>query len=207
MDGVHDLGGLHGFGPVDVEADEPVFHHDWERSARALVYAVMVQVPNPSGSMFRHAIERMEPAHYLTSPYYEHWLTAAATMAVEAHLVEQAELEAAAGGPFPLSRPGSAVLLADEQPEARFAVGDRVRVRNLHPPGHTRCPRYVRGRIGEVVRRDGAYPVPDVEAHSPRRPVEETYCVRFEASELWDDGQVGVSVSVGLWDSYLEPVA
>jgi len=91
VDGVHDLGGRDGFGPVVVEPDEPVFHDDWERVARALVFATVTNMPNPTTSAFRHAIERMEPGHYLTSSYYEHWLTAAATIAVESGLVVRAE--------------------------------------------------------------------------------------------------------------------
>jgi nitrile hydratase len=87
----------------------------------------------------------------------------------------------------------------------RFAVGDRVRVREWHPPGHTRCPGYVRGKAGTVVRVDGLYSVPDIEAHGTARRNEPTYSVRFDAAELWRDGQRGVCVHVDLWDSYLEP--
>jgi nitrile hydratase len=89
--------------------------------------------------------------------------------------------------------------------EPRFAAGDRVLVREWHPPGHTRCPGYVRGKAGVVVRMDGIYSVPDVEAHSTARRYEPTYSVRFDAAELWQDGQRGVTVHADLWDSYLEP--
>ena len=105
MDGVHDLGGRQGFGPVVVEQDEPVFHADWERVARAVTFATVANVDNPSTSKFRHAIERMAPAHYLSSSYYEHWLTAAATLAIEAGLVTPGELEARAGAPGSRSAP------------------------------------------------------------------------------------------------------
>ena len=144
---------------------------------------------------------------YLTSSYYEHWLTAAATLAVEHGLVTQAELDARAGGGFPLSGPVHAPPVAEagsEASEPRFAVGDRVRVREWHPPGHTRCPRYIRGKEGVVVRLDGTHSVPDIEAHSTARRYEATYSVRFDAASLWRDGQRGVSVHVDLWDSYLE---
>ncbi|MBV9411261.1 MAG: nitrile hydratase subunit beta [Acidimicrobiia bacterium] len=206
MDGVHDLGGRQGFGPVVVEADEPPFHDAWEPTARAVTFATVAHVPNPSTSKFRHAIERMEPGHYLTSSYYEHWLTAAATLAVEAGLVTREELEERTGGPFPLAgqvRAGDIHVSA--LPRARFQVGDAVRVRNIHPSGHTRCPGYVRGKVGMVARLDGEWSIPDVEAHTPDRVSEETYSVRFSADELWGDGQTGVSVNVDLWDSYLEP--
>src|SRR4051794_40301792 len=192
VDGIHDLGGKQGFGPVEVEEDEPVFHEPWERTARAITFATVVQVENPSTSKFRHAIERMEPAHYLASSYYEHWLTAAATLAVDAGLVTRDDLERRAGGTFPLSgpeRPGDVETTAPHQ--QRFSVGDRVRVRNIHLPGHTRCPVYIRGKVGTVTRLDGEWSIPDVEAHAPDRVPEATYSVRFEADELWGDGQQG----------------
>ena len=207
VDGIHDLGGMQGLGPVDHSPTEPVFHHRWEAVARALL-AVVAGAVEVSGGEFRHSIERMEAGHYLTSSYYEHWLTAAATLAVEHGLVTSSELEARAGGRFPLSGPVLALPVADAGPDLgtpRFGVGDRVRVRDWHPPGHTRCPRYVRGKAGTVVRLDGIYPVPDIEAHGTARRHEPTYSVRFDAAELWGDGQRGVRVHVGLWDSYLEP--
>src|SRR4051812_49054586 len=100
MDGVHDLGGLDGFGPVEATPSEPVFRQDWERRAFRVNMAVLMGI-GPGGARFRHSIERMEPAHYLGSSYYEHWLTAAATLAVEAGLAEQGELSERAGGHFP----------------------------------------------------------------------------------------------------------
>jgi len=174
--------------------------------ARALLVAV-VGAAKVSGGEFRHAIERMEPGHYLTSSYYERWLTAAATLAVEHGLVTRSELEARAGGRFPLSGPVHTPAVVDVGPDAdtpRFAADDRVRVREGHPPGHTRCPGYVRGKNGTVVRVDGIYSVPDVEAHGTARRREPTYSVRFDAADLWRDGQRGVWVHVDLWDSYLE---
>jgi len=134
----------------------------------------------------------MEPGHYLTSSYYEHWLTAAATLAVEHGLVTGSELEERAGGRFPLSGPVLAPPVVDAGPDVgtpRFGVGDRVRVREWHPPGHTRCPRYVRGKAGTVVRLDGSYSVPDIEAHGTARRREPTYSVRFGAAELWDSSR------------------
>jgi nitrile hydratase beta subunit len=207
VDGIHDLGGMQGFGAVDHSPSEPVFRERWEAAARALLEAVAGAV-RASGGEFRHSIERMEPGHYLTSGYYEHWLTGAATLAVEHGLVTRADLEARAGGRFPLSGPVRAAPVTAAGPdvsEPRFAVGDRVRVREWHPPGHTRCPRYVRGKQGVVVRLDGTHSVPDVEAHGAARRHEPTYSVRFDAAGLWRDGQRGVWVHVDLWDSYLEP--
>jgi len=206
VDGIHDLGGMQGFGPVVRSTAEPVFQHRWEAVARALMVAVTGAV-EASGGEFRHSIERMEPGDYLTSSYYEHWLTAAATLAVEHGLVTQSELEARAGGRFPLSGPVLAPQVRDAGPdvhEPRFGVGDQVRVRERHSPGHTRCPRYVRDKVGTVARVDGRQSVPDIEAHGTARRYEPTYSVRFDAADLWLDGQRDVSVHVDLWDSYLE---
>lgn len=203
---IHDLGGMQGFGAVDHSPAEPAFHERWEAVARALLVLVADAV-QASGGEFRHSIERMDPGHYLTSSYYEHWLTAAATLAVEHGLVTTSELEEAAGGPFPLSGPVTAAPVTDAGPDVsdpRFAAGDQVRVREWHPPGHTRCPHYVRGKTGIVTRADGIYSVPDIEAHGTARRSEPTYSVRFDAGELWRDGQRGVFVHVDLWDSYLE---
>ena len=207
VDGIHDLGGMQGWGAVGHTPAEPVFHHRWEAVARALL-VVGAGAVQASGGEFRHSIERMEPGHYLTSSYYEHWLTAAATLAVEHRLVTGSEIEARAGGRFPLSGPVLAPPVVDAGPDVgtpRFAVGDRVRVRDWHSPGHTRCPGYVRGKTGTVVRLDGIHSVPDIEAHGAARRHEPTYSVRFDAAELWGDGQRGVRVHVDLWDSYLEP--
>jgi nitrile hydratase len=121
-------------------------------------------------------------------------------------LVPHEELERRAGGRFRLSQPPLVEVppLPRNRRDRPFPVGDRVRVRDWHPAGHTRCPGYVRGKVGVVTRYDGEYTIPDVEAHLPARPAEPTYSVRFDAEELWHDGQHGVTVNVDLWDSYLE---
>lgn len=204
MEWPHDLGGRPGFGPVHVEPDEPVFHAPWERTARALVYATVMMTPNASTSLFRHTMERMEPAHYLATSYYEHWLTAAATLAVEAGLLTHEELEQRAGGAVPLARSQASLDVSGQGTgQQRFEVGDVVRVRGGQPVGHTRAPGYVRGRLGTVTQLLGTFSLPDIEAHSPERVPEASYSVRFTARELWgaDDGS---HVNVGLWDSYLE---
>jgi nitrile hydratase subunit beta len=207
MDGIHDLGGLDGFGAVEIEVDEPVFHEAWERRTFRISVAAGSGL-RYSGGAFRHSIERMGPGHYLTSSYYEHWLTGISTLIVEAGLVSADELDRRAGGHFPLSGVDRGAVPASPGQraiEARFAVGDGVRVRDWHPPGHTRAPRYVQGKRGVVVRVDAAHSVPDVEAHSADRVIEATYSVRFTASELWGEGGAdGEVVHVDLWDRYLE---
>jgi nitrile hydratase len=206
MDGVHDIGGLEGFGAVDRVPAEPVFGEDWERRAFAASMATLGAL-QPGGGVFRHGIERMEPAHYLSSSYYEHWLTSAATILVEAGLISQAELERRAGGPFPLSRfgRGTSPRVAGAGGEARFAPGDRVRVREWHPRGHTRAPRYVQGKRGIVARVDAPANLPDVEAHGGGQVPDPTYSVRFSTRELWGDGGAdGEAIYVDLWEFYLE---
>jgi nitrile hydratase subunit beta len=159
--------------------------------------------PNPTTSAFRHAIERMDPEHYLTSSYYEHWLTAAASIAVESGTVTREELEARAGGAFPLARPEVRPDV-EGSGEQRFAVGERVRVVAVAHGGHTRCPGYLRGHVGTVTRVDERFSLPDVEAHATRRVLEGTYGVRFSARDLWSDADPRATVHVDLWDSYLE---
>lgn len=206
MDGVHDLGGLDGFGPVEYAEAEPLFAEDWERR----VFRFMVGSLGPlggNGGMFRHSIERMEPAHYLASSYYEHWLTGVTTLAVEAGATSIDELERRAGGRFPLSRPDRGVLPDDLTPrtEPRYAVGDEVRVRAWHPPGHTRAPRYVQGKRGTIVRFDGAHNVSDIEAHAGGFVKDPVYSVRFTSRELWGEaGADGEVMHVDLFERYLE---
>ena len=204
MDGIHDLGGIQGFGPVEVEVDEPVFHAEWERRAFRLTIAAMMA--GHLNGRFRHTIERMDPTWYLESPYYEHWATATATGLVEGGLVTQDELDERLGAPYPVARPVRAPRLDEPGPSVdthRYAVGDAVHVRAWHPMGHTRAPRYVQGKGGVVVRLDGVFSLPDVEYHCDQIRKEPTYSVRFEALELW--GTPGDPVHVDLWESYLEP--
>jgi nitrile hydratase beta subunit len=208
VDGVHDLGGMQGFGPVEVTPDEPVFHRRWEGRTFAVAGAAL-GTGGFNTPMFRHAIERMDPGHYLTSSYFEHWLTAVATLLVEAGVISRDELDARAGA-FPLSRP--AAVAADDvdaptpRDGPRFAVGDAVRVRDLHFGGHTRCPGYVRGRRGVIVRLEPAAAIPEVEAHRRDRVIDPTYSVRFDAAELWSDAaESNTVVLVDLYDCYLEP--
>jgi nitrile hydratase beta subunit len=204
VDGIHDLGGMDGFGPVTVEADEPVFHADWERRLLPLLFVV---TQHGGVDAYRHAMERMDPAHYLAATYYERMLTAVLTRAIECGLVTRDALEARAGGRVPLARPVASNVTpidAPAGPSPRFAVGDDVVVRTAHPRGHTRCPRWARGRRGTVVRVDPAFPVPDVAAHAPNAPREPTYGVRFTARELWGD-DTSDTIHVDLWERWLEP--
>src|SRR5262245_29516449 len=140
MDGIHDLGGMAGFGRVKVELDETVFHQAWEGLAYALSALGSVKLRSLNIDEYRHSVERMGPGHYLTASYYERMLTGVATLLVEKGVVTRDELEARAGGIFPLSQAVAEHPTADlpAQTHARFKAGDRVLVRSIHPGGHTR---------------------------------------------------------------------
>lgn len=207
MDGVHDLGGREGYGPVDL-ADDAVFIADWEKRSFALAFAAAVMGVNTSTSQHRHSIERMDAVHYLTTRYYEHWATGLITRMVETGKIDVADAETRAGGRILLSRPEVAVAgETPDPPSTAFAVGDRVRVRLWHPRGHSRCPQYVKGKVGTVVRIDPATQVPDLEAHVRTAVRTEPVCsVRFDAADVWgnDDGAARSAVHVDLWSCYLE---
>jgi nitrile hydratase len=147
MNGVHDLGGVDGFGAVEVEAAEPVFHAEWERRVfgmTAVASAALVR----NIHRFRHAVERMEPRHYLRSPYYEHWLTALATLLVESGAITLAELQARAACGFPLSRSAATRRGADgctERSPAPLCAG-RPRARAQRPPARAHALSPLRAR-------------------------------------------------------------
>lgn len=207
MDGIHDLGGMSGFGPVEIERDEPVFHEPWEALAFALNALGIAALKAYNADEYRHSVERMDPAHYLAATYYERVLTGVATLFVEKRIVTRAELEARAGGPVPLARPvaGRPTVELSPRPHSRFRIGDRVLVRDIHPAGHTRVPRYVRGKRGVVVHVAPPFSFPDASAHGLPRRAEHTYHVEFDARELWADANgSNDTVVVDLWDAYLE---
>jgi len=218
MNSVHDMGGMHGLGPIEPEADEPVFHEPWEARALALTLAVGAWGRwNLDAS--RHARERIPGPDYLRMSYYEKWIAASSSMMVSHGLVTAEEL--ASGRPAPGSVRATPPLTADrvaavmarggssERQVAaapRFAVGDRVRARNLNPVGHTRLPRYARGHFGEVRRHHGAHVFPDANAHGLGEQPQHLYQVRFSARELWgDDAAARDCVHIDLWEPYLEP--
>jgi nitrile hydratase beta subunit len=218
MNGIHDMGGMDGFGPVVREAKEPVFHADWERRVFALVNVAM-NVARVNVDEFRHAIERIPPGQYLTSSYYERWLAAVETLLVERRIITRDELIAkhdgsaeivraqiATGmrtvGPDPIEeKPGA------KSPRARFARGDRVRARNFNTSGHTRLPRYVRGKHGVIARDWGVFVFPDTNAHHAGTKPQHCYSVGFDARELWGKSASSRErVLVDLWEDYLEPI-
>jgi len=221
MNGVHDMGGLQGFGPVLPEAHEPLFHAAWEARAMALTVAM-----GASGQwnidLSRACRESLPPAVYLGSSYYEIWIHALEVLMRERGLVRADELADGVmrAPPVPLARVlhatdvDAALSRADRPPRApaRFQVGERVRARNLHPIGHTRLPRYVRGHTGWVQKVHGAHVFADAHATQKEAPfnvqAEWLYTVVFDGRELWGpQADPSVRVSVDAWEPYLEPIA
>ena len=201
MDGMHDLGGRQGFGKVRYTPNATAFHAPWEVRANSL-YAFAVRNGIFNMDEYRHAIERMEPRHYLTASYYERSLTATMTLCVEKGIVTREELERRAGEAIPLAAP-SAPGRPNVASRQRFAPGDRVRVRLDSAPGHMRMPGYIRGKEGVVVGVSPAYPFPDAHAHGIDSQDEPTYDVRFRTQDLWPDSSDDALVHVGVFESYL----
>lgn len=218
MNGAHDLGGMHGLGPIDPEADEPVFHHQWERRILALTLAAGA-MGKWNIDISRHARENQPPAQYLANSYYQTWLVGLEKLLREAGLISAEELasgRAAEALPDDLAQ---RVLKADKVAEvlsrgdqftmdddvaAKFSLGDRVRVLNNHPTHHTRAPRYVRGHCGVVERDHGVFVFADANAQGNKIP-QHIYSVCFSAQELWGpDAAPRDCVYVDLWDGHLE---
>lgn len=217
MNGGQDLGGMDGFGPVVPEPNEPVFHGEWEKRAFALTIAMAM----PGGwnvDMLRHAGENRPPSEYLSMSYYEIWLAGLETLMKERGLVAEDEIEA--GHSLRQAKPVTRVLSTDDVAKtlyrrgstereatapAAFKAGDKVRAKTMHPPGHTRLPRYVRGHVGTVESVHGCHIFPDSSARGAGENPQWLYTVRFNGRELWGtDGDPTQVVSVDAWEPYLE---
>ena len=217
MNGVHDVGGLHGFGPVRPEPAAPVFHSEWERRVLALHVGLLLAGSWPLDE-WRYARETLPPAEYLSASYYETVLAGLERLAVAHDLLAPDELAAGrslrGGGPSPrpLRPEDVAVSVRQGSPSrreasrpARFAVGESVRARNMHPLTHTRLPRYVRGCVGVIESVHGCHVFPDTRAHGSGDDPQWLYTVRFSGTELWGtDVDSTLSVSIDAFEPYLE---
>lgn len=220
MNGAQDMGGVMGFGPVHPEPDEPVFHAEWEKRVLGMTLALSV----PGGwsiDQMRHARENQPPGEYLSKTYYEIWFSGLTRVLQERGFIAHDELEA--GKALHTAKPVARILKPEdaaallskgsnyERPvpaPAQFKPGDTVRARNMHPTGHTRLPRYVRGHTGTVTHVRGAHVFPDASAAGHHGVGQWLYTVRFAGRELWGEAaDPTVTVSVDAWESYLEPGA
>jgi nitrile hydratase subunit beta len=218
MNGIHDMGGMHGMGPIVEEKNEPVFHDEWEGRIFALNLAMGAwRMWNIDAS--RHSRELIPPAEYLRMSYYEKWIAGLIELMLKSKLVTRDEIESATPAPgsvkaVPAANPDQALARIETgipakrnvDVPARFKVGQQVRTRNINPVGHTRLPRYARGRFGTIHRDHGVFVFPDTNAHFLGEHPQHVYSVRFAARELWG-AQAGAkdSVYVDMWDEYLEP--
>jgi len=219
MNGIHDMGGMHGMGPIEIEADEPVFHAPWEARVFAMNAALgALGLRNIDES--RHSRERLDPVTYLADSYYERWLDGNIMLLIEKGVISREELEGKAK-PAPVALDLKPAITAERVPgavakgssarvgaevAAKFRTGQRVRARDINPLGHTRIPRYVRGRHGTIDRDHGVFIFPDSNAHGLGEEPQHVYSVRFAARDLWGpDAPARDTVYVDLWDAYLEP--
>ncbi len=216
MDGIHDMGGMHGFGKVEPEANEPVFHAAWEGRCLALNRALQA-IGAWNMDEGRAGIEELPPAVYLTSSYYGKWALRLQNLVVKFGLAGADEIAAGhavrAGKPltgkFDVAEvPASLARGAFARPAqatARFKIGDRVRAKNIHPPTHTRLPRYARSHVGVIEAIRGCHVFPDSSALGAGENPQWLYTVRFEGRELWGETtDPTLTVSIEAFEPYLE---
>jgi nitrile hydratase beta subunit len=218
MNGIHDMGGMHGMGPIQPENNEPVFRSRWEARAFAMVRAMGASGKwNIDASRFQR--ELIPATEYLRMSYYEKWIAGLVELMILKGLVTRAEIESGKAASESsravpaLTADKVAALTARGSPASRdalvsprFQPGQRVRARNIQPRGHTRLPRYVRAKLGTIDRNHGVFVFPDTNAHFQGERPQHVYSVRFRAIELWgEEAPRKDAVYVDLWDEYLEP--
>jgi nitrile hydratase beta subunit len=218
VNGIHDMGGMQDMGPVQYEKNEPVFHADWESRVFAMFLAASAW-HKWNLDAFRHTREVLPPDDYLRVSYYEQWFSGLLDLLVRRSLVTRAEIDSGVPAPggakmtppltadkIPATLPNRIHAHRDMQVSPSFKVGERVRTRNINPLGHTRLPRYARGKIGTIYRDHGVFTFPDTNAHFLGEKPQHVYSVCFSARELWGEQAAAQdSVYLDLWDDYLEP--
>lgn len=224
MNGVHDLGGVDGLGPVAPAEAEPIFHSEWER--RVFAMFIPFALAGLNLDQFRYGIEKLHPVEYLTGRYYEHWLRTIEDGLVSKGVIDPDDLEARTrqfledpDAPLPdasnpeqveefleVYRTGASTR-RESDAEPKFSAGDRVRVRNINPTSHTRSARYLRGKVGVVERVYDAFVFPDTNAKEEGENPQPVYNVRFDAADVWGPGLDGEAHTIlfDFWEPYLEP--
>jgi nitrile hydratase subunit beta len=215
MNGIHDMGGMQDMGPIRREANEPVFHAAWEKRVYALCGAADVDWP-----LIRYQIELIAPTDYLRMSYYEKWLVGLTAALINTKVLTRAEIES--GRPTGNVPPNwhlmtVAEVASDLKPEAEpsdkpqatalFQIEQRVLARNINPVGHTRLPRYVRGKIGKIEHKRNVVALQDTGSNGEvlAKKFQHVYSVRFAAQDLWgNEANRHDAVSVDLWEDYLE---
>ncbi|MFI2207579.1 nitrile hydratase subunit beta [Streptomyces sp. NPDC020192] len=221
MDGIADMGGTPGWGPVHPpRRDEPVFAESWE--SRAFALAILSnRVSGGNLDSFRHALERLDRAHYIDDGYYGRWLNAGELRLLDSAVLAHGAVDARARNlrgehveepPIPEPAkpdytPTAEGTLRSVDTSPAFAVGERVRAKDMSPSGHTRLPRYVRGHVGAVDIVQPAGVLPDTNAHFMGENPQYVYSVRFDSRELWGPDAEPFTVTVDLYESYLETTA
>ncbi len=220
MNGVHDMGGMHGMGPIQHEKNEPVFHASWEARTYAITRVLRAGGGRQNLDNSRHQLELLPPAEYLRMTYYEKWLARLINQLTTNGIATREEIES--GRPAPGSPKATPAVTAamvpalvtrrnsarrDATVSPRFKAGQRVRARNMHATGHTRLPRYARGKLGLIVRDHGVFLFPDTNAAFLGEKPQHLYSVRFAARELWGEhASPRDFIHLDMWDDYLERV-
>ncbi len=209
MNSIHDMGGMDGFGPIDRETNEPVFHTEWERRVFALSFGIAVSVQTDNDS-FRREVERIPPVAYLKSSYYELWYRACHAILARHGVLEPGKPEGVrppltAGDVRPSIEDGAPTRMPDNGIVARFKSGEAVVARNIHPTGHTRLPRYARGKTGTIHAVHGVFSFADSKARGDGPCPQHLYTVAFTAQALWGEGARRDRIFLDLWDDYLDP--
>lgn len=210
MNTVHDMGGMDGFGSIAREANEPVFHAEWERRMFALSFGIATAVPATDDDHFRRQIESLPPVTYLKASYYELWYRAYRAILERRGLLDATKPEGlnpplTADQVWPAIEGGASNRMPEDGIVARFAVGDAVIARNMHPTGHTRLPRYARGKSGIIQANRGVFSFADSKARGDGPCPQHLYTVAFTAQALWGEAANRDTIHLDLWDSYLDP--
>jgi nitrile hydratase len=200
------MGGMDGFGPIAREADEPVFHAEWERRMFALAFGI-AHAATTHDDHFRQEIERIPPATYLKASYYELWFRAHSALLKQRGILESPR-PTGLNPPLkpeqvlPAIEGGASTRMPADGIVARFAVGDAVVTRNINPTGHTRLPRYARGKAGVIHANRGVFSFADSHARGDGLCPQHLYTVTFSADTLWGEGEH--TIYLDLWDNYLD---